>query len=168
MIDQVFGELDFDGFYWNGHINLDFFGEERQLNLIVDSSFGEQTEVSELQHAAYHSFLEKWPGLQEAVMQEVIRYYNEEERFAYGPDDPEEFAAWWPEIETVEEMVKWVALDSVVIESDSIAESCREGKRCLYLLFNRRWGGEDINDNGVGIRLLGEEIDETSFKDIAF
>ncbi len=30
MTDQVFGALDFDGFYWNGHINLDFFGEERQ------------------------------------------------------------------------------------------------------------------------------------------
>ena len=114
MTDQVFGELDFDGFYWNGHINLDFFGEERQLNLIVDSSFGEQTEVSELQHEAYHSFLEKWPGLQEAVMQKVIRYYNEEERFAYGPDDPKEFAAWWPEIETVEEMCKWVTLETAL------------------------------------------------------
>ena len=167
MTDQVFGELDFDGFYWNGHINLDYFGEERQLNLIVDSSFGEQTEVSDLQHEAYHSFLEKWPGLQEAVMQEVIRYYNEEERFAYGPDDPEEFAAWWPEIETVEEMRKWIELETVVIASDSIMEDVYDGKRYLYLLFNRRWA-EDPNDNGVGIRLLNEEIDETRFKDNAF
>ena len=41
------------------------------------------------------------------------------------------------------------------------------GKRCLYLLFNRNWA-EDPNDNGVGIRLLNEEIDGTRFKDIAF
>ena len=167
MTDQVFGELDFDGFYWNGHINLDFFGEERQLNLIVDSSFGEQTEVSELQHAAYHSFLEKWPGLQEAVMQEVIRYYNEEERFAYGPDDPKEFAAWWPEIETVEEMCKWVTLETVALPSDGIMRNVYDGKRCLYLLFSRDWA-EDPNNNGVGIQLLDEEIAGIGYQSIAF
>ena len=168
MTDQIFGALNFDGYYWNGHVKLDFFGEEMQLALIVDTSFGEQTEVSDLQHEAYRSFLEKWPGLQEAVVKEIIRYYNEEERFAYGPDDPEEFAAWWPEIETVEEMLKWVELETVVIASDSIMEDVYGGKRCLYLLFNRKWAEEDLNDNGVGIRLLNEEIDETRFKDIAF
>ena len=59
-------------------------------------------------------------------------------------------------------------METVVIASDSIMEDVYDGKRCLYLLFNRRWAEEDLNDNGVGIRLLGEEIDETSFKDIAF
>ena len=42
------------------------------------------------------------------------------------------------------------------------------GKRCLYLLFNRKWAEEDLNDNGVGLRLLNEEIDGARFKDIAF
>ena len=29
MTDQIFGELDFDGCgYWNGHLKLDWFGEE--------------------------------------------------------------------------------------------------------------------------------------------
>lgn len=167
MTDQVFGALDFDGFYWNGHINLDFFGEERQLGLIVDSSFGEQTEVSDLQHGAYQSFLKKWTGLQEAVVQEVVRYYNEEERFAYGPDDPEEFAAWWLEIETVEAMRKWITLETVVIPSDGIMQAVYDGKRCLYLLFSRDWA-EDPNNNGVGIQFLNEEITESGFQDIAF
>ncbi len=167
ITDTVFGALDFDGFYWNGHVKLDFFGEERQLGLIVDSSFGEQTEVSDLQHKAYYFFLEKWPGLQEAVIQEVIRYYNEEGRFAYGPDDPEEFAAWWPEIETVEEMRRWVTLETVVIPSDGIMRDVYEGKRCLYLLFSREWA-EDPNNNGVGIQLLNEEITESGFQGIAF
>lgn len=135
--------------------------------MIVDSSFGEQTEVSDLQHGAYQSFLEKWPGLQEAVVQEVVRYYNVEERFAYGPDDPEEFAAWWPEIETVEEMRKWITLETVVIPSDGIMQAVYDGKRCLYLLFSRDWA-EDPNNNGVGIQLLNEEITESGFQDIAF
>lgn len=135
--------------------------------MIVDSSFGEQTEVSDLQHGAYQSFLKKWPGLQEAVVQEVVRYYNVEERFAYGPDDPEEFAAWWPEIETVEEMRKWITLETVVIPSDGIMQAVYDGKRCLYLLFSRDWA-EDPNNNGVGIQLLNEEITESGFQDIAF
>ena len=167
MTDQVFGELDFDGFYWNGHINLDFFGEERQLNLIIDSCHESQTEVSGRQRETFRVFLKKWPNLQEAVIQEVIRYYNEEERFAYGPDDPEEFAAWWPEIETVEEMRKWVTLETVALPSDGIMRDVYDGKRCLYLLFSRDWA-EDPNNNGVGIQLLDEEIAETGFQGIAF
>ena len=150
MTDQVFGALDFDGCYWNGHLKLDWFGETRELALMVDSCYESQTEISDRQRETCRAFQEKWPKLQEPVVREILRYYNEEERFSYGPDDPEEFAAWWPEIETVEKMLQWVTLDSIVIESDSIAENCREGKRCLYLLFSRDWA-EDPDGNGVGI-----------------
>ncbi len=76
-------------------------------------------------------------------------------------------AAWWPEIDTVEEMRKWISLDSLVIESDKIAESCRAGQRCLYLLFSYQWA-EDYDGNGIGIQLLNEEISQTGFQDIAF
>jgi len=167
MTDTTFGELDFDGCYWSGHISLDFFEEEKRLGLMIDSSFGEQTEISDLQHETCRSFLEKWLGLQEAVIQEVIRYYNEEERFAYGPDDPKEFAAWWPKIETVEEMRKWITLETVVIPSDGIMQDVYDGKHCIYLLFSREWA-EDPNNNGVGIQLLDEEITEIGFQNIVF
>lgn len=168
MIDPVFGELEFDGCgYWNGRISLDFFGKPCDLSLMIDSCYESQTEISDCQRETYRTFLEKWPELQETVVKELIRYYNEEDRFSCGPDDPEEFAAWWPEIDTVEEMVKWVELETVVIESDSIAEDCRDGKRCLYLLFSREWA-EDVNGYGVGIRLLDEEIDKTGHQSIAF
>lgn len=167
MTDQVFGGLDFDGCYWNGQVKLDWFGTAQELALSIDSCYESQTEISDRQRETFRVFLERWPDLQEAVVKEIIRYYNEEERFAYGPDDPEEFAAWWPKIDTVEEMVKWVVLDGIVIESDSVAETCREGKRCLYLLFSREWA-EDPDGNGIGIQLLNEQITESGFQDIAF
>ena len=168
MTDQIFGELDFDDCgYWNGRVKLDWFGEEQEVGLMVDSCYESQTEISDYQRETYRAFLEKWPSLQEAVVKEIIRYYNEEERLAYGPDDPEEFATWWPEIETVEEMVKWVELETMAVASDSIIEDVYGGKRCLYLLFKRKWA-EAPNNNGVGIRLLNEEINETGFQDIAF
>ena len=168
MTDQAFGalELDANG-YWNGRIKLDFFGTEKEVGLMIDSCYESQTEISERQKESFYSFLKKWPELQQTIVKEIIRYYNEEERFSYGPDDPEEAAAWWPEIETVEEMRKWISLDSLVIESDKIVESCRAGKRCLYLLFSYQWA-EDYDGNGIGIRLLNEEISQIGFQDIAF
>lgn len=168
MKDSMFGELHFDGCCWSGHLKLDWFGETRELTLMIDSCHESQTEVSDRQRETCRVFLDRWPELQEAVGTEIIRYYNGEERFAYGPDDPEEFVAWWPEIETVEEMVKWVTLDSIAIESDSIAELCRKGKRCLYLLFSNKWASGNWDCNGIGIRLVNEEIDETGYQDIAF
>ena len=168
MTDQIFGELDFDDCsYWNGHLKLDWFGEEQEVGLMVDSCYESQTEISDRQRETCRAFLEKWPELQEAVVQEIIRYYNEEERFAYGPDDPEEFAAWWPEIETVEEMRKWVTLETVALPSDGIMRNVYDGKRCLYLLFSRDWA-EDPNNNGVGIQLLDEEITGSGYQSIAF
>ena len=37
-----------------------------------------------------------------------------------------------------------------------------------YLLFSRKWGGEDLDDNGIGVCYINEEIDEIAYKDIAF
>ena len=79
MADQIFGELDFDDCgYWNGRVKLDWFGEEQEVGLMVDSCYEGQTEISDYQRETYRAFLEKWPSLQEAVVKEIIRYYNEE------------------------------------------------------------------------------------------
>ena len=48
----------------------------------------------------YEYFLKKWTALQEDLIDALIKYYNEEERFSYGPDDEVEAAEWWPEIDT--------------------------------------------------------------------
>lgn len=43
-----------------------------------------------------------------------------------------------------------------------------EDNRCLYLLFSRSWGGEDLDDNGIGICIRNEKIVEIVYNDIAF
>lgn len=58
MTDQVFGELDFDGYYWNGHVRLDWFGEEREVGLMIDSCHESQNEISDRQRETYRTFLE--------------------------------------------------------------------------------------------------------------
>ena len=44
----------------------------------------------------------------------------------------------------------------------------QEDNRCLYLLFSRSWGGEDLDDNGISICIQNEKIVEIAYKDIAF
>ena len=39
-----------------------------------------------------------------------------------------------------------------------------EDTRCLYLLFFRTWGGEDLDDNGIGVCVQNEEIAEIAYK----
>ncbi len=97
-------------------------------------------------------------------MDELIYYYNEEERFSYGPEDEEEAEEWWPEIETKDALLEAVTLESMVVAEDYMMD---EGRR-IYLLFSRAWGGEDLEDNGIGVCFINETIDEISYKEIAF
>lgn len=42
------------------------------------------------------------------------------------------------------------------------------GGRGVYVLFNRDWGGEDYDDNGVAVSIVNECVDEVGYKDIAY
>ena len=108
--------------------------------------------------------MEKWPELQEKLIEALIEYYNEEQRFSYGPDDEEEAAEWWPEIETKEALLQAVTLETIVVAWDFMMND----GRCIYLLFSRTWGGEDLDDNGIGVCYINEEINEIAYKDIAY
>ncbi len=166
MKDAVFGELVLDEEYdwWSKNETINFGGTPTTVELLVKKD-DDQTEVSEKQHKTYQCFMEKWPELQVKLIDDLIEYYNEDQRFAWGPDDEEEFEEWWPEIETREALLQAVTLESILIEEDFLTE---DDERCIYLLFSRTWGGEDDDDNGIGVCILNEEIDEIAYKDIAF
>ena len=42
------------------------------------------------------------------------------------------------------------------------------GENPVYVLFNRYWGGEDTEDNGVAVLIEDGEVTEVGYKDIAF
>lgn len=166
MTDPVFGELEAeDEVTLCRKWILDFGGKPCEVKLLLDRRY-QKTEDIEKQRDTFQHFMEKWPEIQPKLMDELIRYYNEEVRFAWGPDDEEEFAAWWPEIETRDALLKAVTLETILIPADFILDL--KGGRYLYLLFARAWGGEDWDDNGVGVGFLNEEIDEVGYKTIAF
>ncbi|MCI8527834.1 MAG: hypothetical protein HFH82_01555 [Lachnospiraceae bacterium] len=164
MTDPVFGELESDGHYWRGKQMIDFGGTLYTVGLSIEKE--NDNEITKEQQEAFSHFLDKWPELQTKLIEGLIQYYNEEERFAWGPDDEEELAQWWPEIETKDALLQAVTLETIIVPRDSIMNI--KGGRYIYLLFSREWGGEDWDDNGIGVGFLNEEIDKIAYKDIAF
>lgn len=161
MTDQVFGELRYDDGWW-GKQTLEFCGKLHTVDVLIHSD--EEKTVSPKQKKTYECFLKKWPTLQTDLIEALIKYYNEEERFSYGPDDEAEAAGWWPEIDTKEALLQAVMLETIVVAWDFMLED----SRCLYLLFSRTWGGDDPDDNGIGVCYINEEIKEIAYKDMAF
>ena len=151
-------------------------GYERQIKLSfldkefdVDVCIMTEEEIEEIQREAYEKCMAEWPEIQTRIAEEILVFYNEEEKFTYGPEDPEESKEWWPEINTVEELAEKLQLETIVIPEDFIMNIPRnQGKRCVYVLFNRDWGGEDDDDNGVAVKLLNEEVVEVGYKDMAY
>lgn len=163
MTDMIFGELrKEDDYGWWGKQTLDFGGNTCTIDLLIHQ--GDEDEITERQKTAFTSFLEKWPELQTELIEALIKYYNEEEYYSYGPDDEEEAAEWWLEIKTKEALLQAVTLETIVVPWDFAMD---EG-RCIYLLFSRTWGGEDLEDNGIGVHYINETIDEIAYKDMAF
>ncbi|MGM9946324.1 MAG: DUF6985 domain-containing protein [Lysinibacillus sp.] len=160
MIDQLFGELQQeDDCGWWGKRTIDFSGKQCSVDILIHGE-----EITQRQEIAFACFMEKWTTLQEYLIGALIKYYNEEERFCYGPEDEDEMKEWWPEIETKEALLQAITLETIVVAWDF----AQEDKRSIYLLFSRTWGGADDDDNGIGVHYVNEEIDEIGYKDMAF
>lgn len=171
MTDSVFGELEEDedpGCYggWRGKRIIPFGGSLCSIELLIQQS-EEESGITKHQYEAYQHFMERWPGIQPKLIAALIKYYNEVERFAWGPDNAEEFAKWWPEITTEKALLQAVTLETMVIPWDFTMTEAKCG-RYVYLLFSRSWGGEDTEDHGIGVGFLNEDIDEIAYKDIAY
>lgn len=164
MTDLIFGELrENEGCNgWCGKQSIVFGGTTYIVDLLIQR--GSDSEIAEIQKKAFQNFMENWPMLQTKLVESLIKYYNEKERFSYGPDDEKEFAEWWPEIETKDALLQAITLETIVVPEDFMMSQ----GRYIYLLFSRIWGGEDYDDNGIGVCFINEEIDEIAYKDIAF
>lgn len=110
--------------------------------------------------------MQNWEEMQHKIASAILQYYNEQEKGAYGPDDEDEFAEWWPDISCEDELVRKIHLDCIVIQEEYLMES--NGENPIYVLFNRDWGGEDLDDNGVAVLIEDGEVSEVGYKDIAF
>ena len=141
-----------------------FFGERQNVALRIDVD--EDEEIVQIQRDAYEALMRNWERMQHKIVNAILKYYNEEGKGAYGPDDPDEFKEWWPDIDSEDELAKKIHMDSIIVPSDYIMEI--KGKNPVYVLFNRDWGGEDLEDNGVAVLIEDGEVSEVGYKYIAY
>ena len=165
MTDEVFGNINYEeGVGWIAAFPLEFCGTWHNLQLMVQVDEDEGTDITEAQRQVLQCFDDKWDFIEPLLVDALIQYYNNEEKYSYGPDDEKESSLWWQDIDSHEQLYSSVTPESLIIPPDYLME---DGRR-IYLLFDKTWGGEDLDDNGVGVCFINEQIAEIGHKDIAF
>lgn len=164
--DDAFGELNYYDDYYMSDVELEIFDKTVKSQLMIYKEEN-QTKIDDIQCKTYNLFIKEKKMIEEQVLEKILYYYNHEEKYSYGPDrDDEEFEIWWPEINTKEDLKKHIELETIVIPFPSTMEIYNG--RTIYLLFNRDWGGEDLDCNGVAVRIVNEQVVEVGYKDMAY
>lgn len=150
--DSVFGELEFD-YVWTKDTTINFLGNETEISLIVKGD--EDGRFDEEQYLAYKALMKNWDQLQQSFLQPILEYYQQK-RYELGYDIA--LNENYPLVDTTDQILQMIALDGIVVPYGDI----REG-RDIGILFNCTWDLE----NGLGLRLLDEEIADIGYQDVA-
>ncbi|WP_376701487.1 DUF6985 domain-containing protein [Listeria booriae] len=146
--------MEFD-MYWSGKTSIAMFGKKHEVILSIDGE--EDASFSPIQREAYTNFMSNMDEIMDAVELGIFEYYEdnyEEYRDMAGEVEADKIA---PEISTIEE------LDNLVIPTQLIVRRVRKnGVRRIGLVCDCTW---DI-DNGVGVRIENEKIEEVDYQDI--
>ncbi|KQO04480.1 DUF6985 domain-containing protein [Paenibacillus sp. Leaf72] len=150
--DVVFGELEYD-YVWSRNTTIEFCGTEANIALMVDGD--DNGEFSEKQYASYNSLIENWGHLQQSILQPILDYYKQK-RFELGYDVS--YNEIYPLIEDIDELFKNIRLVGIYVPYARRFEA-----RYIGLTFDCKWDME----NGVGIRLIDEEVARVGYQDVA-
>ncbi|MBC2161510.1 hypothetical protein HCB29_00405 [Listeria booriae] len=141
--------------YWSGKTSITMFGKKREVTLSIDGE--EDANFSLIQREAYTNFMSNMDEIMDAVELGIFEYYEdnyEEYRDMAGEVEADKIA---PEISTIKE------LGNLVIPTQLISRRVRKnGVRRIGLVCDCTW---DI-DNGVGVRIENEKVEEVDYQDI--
>lgn len=149
--DPIFGDLEYN-YSWSKDTTILFFGRETDITLMIDGE--EDGEFDEEQYAAYQALMMNWEQLHESFLEPILNYYRQK-RYELGYDIAQNEN--YPLVETSDQILEMIALDGIVVPYGDI----REG-RDIGILFNCTWDQE----NGLGLRLLNEEVVDVGYQDI--
>ncbi len=145
---------------------IDFFGEKR-VEAIIDVDLNESKRIDEIQKEAFNNLQNNIKDISEEILKMILEYYNKKEKYTYGPEDIEERKIWWPDIETTDEMKKYIDIEAIIIPPTSQMNNIFKG-RCIYITFNKKWGDPDFDEDGVGVQIINEKVTEIGHRDIAY
>ncbi|WP_376699129.1 DUF6985 domain-containing protein [Listeria booriae] len=146
--------MEFD-MYWSGKTSITMFGKKREVILSIDGE--EDANFSPIQREAYINFMSNMDEIMDAVELGIFEYYEdnyEEYRDMAGEVEADKIA---PEISTIKE------LGNLVIPTQLIIRRVRKnGVRRIGLVSDCTWD----TDNGVGVRIENEKVEEVDYQDI--
>ncbi len=155
MKDELFGELEFDGFSWNGNIKTLIFDDE--FALIIQAEDESQT-VTDAQRAVYRAFADNAQQLLPQMLDGMVEFYNDELKYSYGEND------MWADIDTPEQLLEHIKPDALIVPYDNIAEDFGS----IYLTFLCDWEEDEAEQNGIAVEIANGEIEQINTSDIAF
>ncbi len=150
--DAVFGKLEYD-YVWSRETTIEFCGKEADIALIIDGE--EDGEFSEKQYASYNSLIQNLGHLQQSILQPILDYYKQK-RHELGYDVS--YNENYPLLETINQLLERIRLVGIYVPSARRFEG-----RYIGLTFDCTWDME----NGVGIRLINEEVARVGYQDVA-
>ncbi|WP_342477539.1 DUF2004 domain-containing protein [Paenibacillus sp. FSL H7-0350] len=150
--DAVFGELEYH-YVWSKDFTIEFFGEQVNVAVMVDGE--EDGEFSGKQYASYNTLIEYWREIQQSILTPILNYYKEK-RSELGYDVS--YDENYPLIETNDKLLENIELVGIYVPAAKRVEA-----RSIGLTFDCTWDEE----NGIGIRLINEEVAGVGYQDVA-
>ncbi|HDR7964469.1 DUF2004 domain-containing protein [Bacillus albus] len=150
--DADFGELEFNNYDWIGYKNIDFFGNEVKVMLIVRGE--DDGHFEKEQYTAYNFLIDRWLQLQQSILESILDYYKQK-RYELGYDvEPNES---YPLIETATQVLEKITLVGIFIPDNDLIDFLDIG-----LTFDCTWDME----NGLGLCLMKGEVTEVGYQDV--
>lgn len=150
--DADFGELEFNNYDWIGYKNIDFFGNEVKVTLIVRGE--DDGHFEKEQYTAYNFLIDRWLQLQQSILESILDYYKQK-RYELGYDvEPNESYLL---IETATQVLEKITLVGIFIPDNDLIDFLDIG-----LTFDCTWDME----NGLGLCLMKGEVTEVGYQDV--
>lgn len=152
--DKIFGKLEYD-YGWFGSYTILLFDKEIQLSLSVEGDDDSDFETG--QYDAFNTFTKKLNDeLYLNLLNKVLDYYNNRRNeLGYNIESNEHY----PEINTIDILLNHITFSFINVMYDR-----NDDKRRIGIGFDCTWDSE----NGVGITLIDEEIENIGYQDITF
>ncbi|PHB57668.1 DUF2004 domain-containing protein [Bacillus wiedmannii] len=148
----VFGELEFNNYDWIGYKNIEFFGNEVKVALIVRGE--DDGHFEKEQYTAHNFLIERWLQLQQSILESILDYYKQK-RYELGYDvEPNES---YPLIETATQILEKITLVGIFVPDNDLIDFLDIG-----LIFDCTWDME----NGLGLCLMKGEVTEVGYQDV--
>lgn len=156
IIDDLFGKLEYKNNFWRGKTTIRMFDLEKEILLSIDAH--ESADFSNVQREAFLNFIQNMKNIINEAEEQVYDYYSdnyEEYREMLGnKSEADNFA---PKIESTSDIKKIVKPTELIVRRVR-----KNGKRRLGLLCDVSW---DI-ENGLGIKIEDEVVEEIGYQDI--